>query len=452
MNNLPEFQNTKEWYLSNFKSFEEKVNGQSKTFFHELRKKAFLKLSELNFPSTHQEEWKYTNVSPILKQNFVPAQIADFSLPAKSEIEKFLFTGFDSHLLVFVNGIFNEELSNISELPSGVYLGSLKNAVVNSPNLVENYLSKYAEIENAFNALNLIYASDGLTLVIPDGVIVGKPVQLLFINGDYHNQILSQPRNLIIAGKNSQVSLIANYCGSGDMQYFTNAVTEIFVGESSIVDFYKIQNENEDSFHIEKVQVYQQKGSVFNHYNFGFGGGIVRNDINSKLDGENIETHYYGLYLANNKQHVDNHTFVDHAKPYCMSNELYKGILDGSARGVFNGKIIVRKDAQKTNAYQQNKTILLSKTARVDAKPQLEIFADDVRCTHGATVGHLDDTADFYIRSRGIPEEIAKSMLIRAFANDVVEVVKIDAIKEKINHMIFEHLNRAEIVNSEESR
>jgi len=254
---------------------------------------------------------------------------------------------------------------------------------------------------------------------------------------------------LIMAGKNSQVSIIANYRGSGSQKYFNNAVTEIFIGENSIVDLYKIQNEKDDSYHIEKVQALQKKNSVFNHYNLNFGGAIVRNDINSLLDDENTETHFYGLYLAHGNQHVDNHTFADHAKPNCMSNELYKGILDDNARGVFNGKIMVRKDAQKTNAYQSNKTILLSRTAKIDTKPQLEIFADDVKCSHGTTVGQLDEESEFYIKSRGVPQELAKSMLIRAFANDVIEKIKIEPLKEQLNHMIFEHLHRVEIENKD---
>ncbi|MDP3582705.1 MAG: Fe-S cluster assembly protein SufD, partial [Ignavibacteria bacterium] len=254
-------------------------------------------------------------------------------------------------------------------------------------------------------------------------------------------------RNLIVAGKGSQVSVIANYSGASEKTYLNNIVTEIFVEENAIVNLYKVQNESDEAYHIEKVQAKQSKNSVLNHYNITFGGAIVRNDINSVLDGENIETHYYGLYMVNGNQHVDNHTFVDHAKPNCMSNELYKGILDDNARGVFNGKIIVRQDAQKTNAYQQNKTILLSKTATIDTKPQLEIFADDVKCSHGATVGHLDDVSEFYIRSRGVPQELAKSMLIRAFANDVIETIKIEPLKEQINHMIFEHLHKVEVGN-----
>jgi Fe-S cluster assembly protein SufD len=281
---------------------------------------------------------------------------------------------------------------------------------------------------------------------VRDGKVVDKPVQVLYLNGG-SDAVLSTPRNIIVAGKNSQLSIISNYYGFMPGVYFTNVVSDLYAGEHAVVDYYKIQNENDEAFHIEKFQGRQEKGSVLNHFNFTFGGAIVRNDINTVLEGENIETHYYGFYLANGKRHVDNHTFVDHAKPHCVSNELYKGILDDNARGVFNGKIIVRRNAQKTNAYQQNKTILLSKGATIDTKPQLEIFADDVKCTHGATVGHLDDTANFYIRTRGIPDELAKSMLIRAFANDIVEMVKIDPMREKLNHMVFENLHRIEISN-----
>jgi len=438
---------TKEWYISNFKTFEEKLNGQSKSYLHEVRKNALIQLTEIDFPTKRNEEWKYTNVSPILKHNFVPAVNTQLPSLTKEGIAKYVFKDFDYHLAVFVNGIFSEDLSEISELPKGVVIGGLNKISKENPELINQHINKLSKIDNAFNALNTAYAYDGLIVIIPDGKIIGKPIQALFINTSGDDLVLSAPRNLIIAGKNSEVKVIKKYCGYGDKEYFSNIVTEVFIDEYAIVDLYKVQNENDNAFHIEKVQAYQKQNSLFNHFNAAFGGSIVRNDINSVLDGENIETHYYGLYLANGTQHIDNHTFVDHAKPNCMSNELYKGILDDKAHGVFNGKIIVRKDAQKTNAYQQNKTVLLSKTAGIDTKPQLEIFADDVKCSHGATVGHLDEESEFYIRSRGVPENLAKSMLIRAFANDVVEAVKIDALREQINHMIFEHLHRVEIEN-----
>lgn len=442
-----ESRNNIEWYVSNFKSFEEKLNGQSKSFLHDIRKDALKQFAELDFPTNKNEDWKYTNISPILKHNFIPAINTVLLKFSKSEIKKFLFKNFDYHLLVFVNGIYSEELSEVGELPDGVVLGSLNKITRENPKLIDGYINKLSKIDNAFNALNTVYASDGLVVIVPDGKIIEKPIQVLYLNSGDKELVLSIPRNLIIAGKNSQVSIIANYRGYSEKVYFSNIITEVFVDEYAVVDLCKVQNENLESYHIEKVQTYQKKNSVFNHYNIGFGGAIVRNDINSVLDAENSETHYYGLYMANEKQHMDNHTFIDHAKPNCMSNEVYKGILDDNSRGVFNGKIIVRQDAQKTNAYQQNKTILLSKTATIDTKPQLEIFANDVKCSHGATVGHLDETSEFYIRSRGVPQELAKSMLIRAFANDVIETIKIDPLKEQINHMIFEHLHRVEIEN-----
>jgi len=439
--------NSKEFYINNFKKYESGLNGESKSFIHKLRKEAIKHFESSNFPTQKNEEWKYTDVSPITKQNFVPAVNSTELNFSTEEIAKYFFTGFDSYLLVFVNGIYNEKLSRIGEVSNGVRIGSLKKMVKEDQQLIEKYLGNLAVIENSFNSLNTAYSVDGLFVHLPENKIVEKPIQVLFINSSEKEAVLSSPRNLIIAEKNSQVRIITHYKGVSDQAYLSNNVTEVFADDESNVSIYKIQNELDDAYHIDKVQAKQGKKSVFSHYNITFGGAIVRNDINTVHDGENIETHYYGLYMINGKQHVDNHTFVDHAMPNCMSNELYKGILDENSHGVFNGKIIVRQDAQKTNAYQQNKTILLSKTATIDTKPQLEIFADDVKCSHGATVGHLDEVSEFYIRSRGVPQELAKSMLIRAFANDVIESINIDPLKEQINHMIFEHLHRVEIAN-----
>ncbi len=440
-----EQRNSKEWYISNFAAFERKLNGGSKTFLHEIRKAAMQDLTELNFPTQHNEDWKYTDISPIVNNDFVPALILVRPKLKSTDIEKYIFKNFECHIIVFINGIFSEELSEIKELPRGALIGSLKKLYKEKPQLVDLHFNKISKNENAFGALNTAYASDGFAAIIPDGMIVEKPVQILYLNSSETGRLLSVPRNFLMIGKNSRLSVISNYRGCGSEKYFSNIVTEILIDENGILDFYKVQYENDDAYHIEKVQAIQKKNSVFNHYNINFGGAIVRNDINSLLDDENIETHFYGLYLAHGKQHIDNHTFADHVRPNCMSNELYKGILDDSAHGVFNGKIIVRKNAQKTNAYQSNKTILLSRTARIDTKPQLEIFADDVKCSHGATVGQLDEEAEFYIRSRGVPQELAKSMLIRAFANDVIGKVKIEPLKEQINHMIFKHLHRVEI-------
>lgn len=437
--------NSKNFYIEKFIDFEKKLNGESKTNFHLFRKDAIKQFESVDFPTTKNEEWRFTDVSPIIKQNFLPSSLIPKVEVNKTEIEKLIFTGFDFHLLVFVNGIFEPSLSNIKDLPENVFVGSLKNFQNEKKDLFNKYFNKIVSNDTAFNLLNTSFSVDGFTIYIPKNVVFEKPIQVVFINGNGNENILISPRNLLIAEENTQAKVIVNYVGKSEQKYFTNIITEIYVGENAIVDYYKVQNENDNSFHIEKIQAVQKEKSLFNQFNITFGGEIVRNDINSKLDGENIETHFYGLYMINGKQHVDNHTFVDHAKPNCMSNELYKGILDENSRGVFNGKIIVRQDAQKTNAYQQNKTILLSKGATIDTKPQLEIFADDVKCSHGATVGYLDEVSEFYIRSRGVPQELAKSMLIRAFANDVIETIKINELKEQINHMIFQHLHKIEI-------
>lgn len=447
MNENTKYRNTKDWYLSNFSSFEKKLNGESKSYLHQVRKEALSELKNGNFPTLRNEEWKFTDVAPILTNNFIPAINTVLPKITKNEVQKYLFKDFDYHLVVFINGIYSEQLSDIKNLPEGVIVGSLNKTYNTNPQLINQHINKASKIENAFNALNTAYAYDGFVAIIPEGQVIEKPFQVLYLNSSDTDNILAVPRNLIIAGKSSQLTVIANYYGNGSKKYFNNIVTEVYVGENAIVDLYKIQSEKDDSYHIEKVQAVQKKNSVFNHYNLNFGGSIVRNDINSLLDDENIETHFYGLYLAHGNQHVDNHTFADHAKPNCMSNELYKGILDDNARGVFNGKIMVRKDAQKTNAYQSNKTILLSKTAKINTKPQLEIYADDVKCSHGATIGQLDEESEFYIRSRGVPQELAKSMLIRAFANDVLDKVKIEPLRDQLNHKIFEHLRRVEIQN-----
>jgi len=433
------------WYVSVSENFEAKLNGKDNSFLKDLRQDALNQLSVTDFPTLKTEEWKYTNLNKILSTEFLHASSVEKFELTKKDIDKFAEKDFDHHLLVFVNGIYIEELSEVHDLPKNAFIGSLSEGIKFKNEIVKNHLGKLIKDKTAFDHLNDSYIIDGYFIVIPDGVILDKPIQILNLSGHPNELTFNTPRNIILVGKNSQVSIINKYVGIEGNKYFTNSVSEIFVDENAVVDIYKIELEDAQSYHIERTEVFQKANSVFSHYNFTFGGSIVRNDINSKLDDENIECNFNGLYIGKNDQHFDNHTFIDHAKPNCNSNELYKGILDDSSHGVFSGKILVDKDAQKTNAYQSNKTILLSEDASIDTKPQLEIYADDVKCSHGATVGHLDETALFYILSRGIPEEKAKSMLITAFAEDVVSKVKIKELKDKLNHLLFEHLNRVEI-------
>lgn len=433
--------NIKNWYIDNFEKFGQLVSEDS---FSTLRKEAVNGFKSSTFPTKRDEEWKYTNISPILKQEFTPSPIRKVDVDKLTTIEEYKINGLDSHLLVFINGIFNNELSDIGNVENGIIIDNFYNQSKNNAAFLNSHLKNKISDDNSFNLLNITFTYDGFVIYIPKGKVIEKPIHILNIASDTENKPLIQPRNLIVAEENSQANIITEYVGNTGAEYFTNILTDISVAENSKVTFFKIQNESSTAYHIDKTEITQKESSVFNHFSLSFGSKIARNDINTKLDGENIELHLFGLYLGNQDQHIDHHTFIDHAKPNCESNELYKGILDDKAHGVFSGKILVNQIAQKTNAFQSNKSVLLSDEASVDSKPQLEIYADDVKCSHGATVGKLDDQAYFYIRSRGVPAEAARSMLIRAFVDDIISQIRIIPLQEKINHMIFEHLQRVE--------
>jgi len=436
---------SKDWYLSNFKIIEESLNGSAslttngkpKAPFHDIRKNAISKFEEIDFPTTKNEEWKYTNIAPILSYNFTPADKAEIS---KSNVEKYIIPNLKINLFVLINGNFSAGLSKIHKLPSGVRIESFYNLLKNEPDFILEHFAKYAPLENGFVALNTAFANDGVVIYIPDNAIVKDYIHILNLIGADSENVLSQPRNLIVAGKNSQVKIIESYHSISESVNLTNAVNEVIVGEGANVVLYRLQNENLNSFHINRTQIEQKKNSTFTHYSVTLGGSIVRNDTNTVLDDENCTANLYGLYLTESSQHVDNHTLIDHAKPRCKSNELYKGVLNDKSRGVFNGKVFVRKDAQKTNAYQSNKAILLSKEALVDTKPQLEIYADDVKCSHGAAIGQLDEDALFYLRTRGIGEEQARGVLIRAFANDIFETIETGALQDYLNNLVIAKL------------
>ncbi|MFZ1291834.1 MAG: Fe-S cluster assembly protein SufD [Melioribacteraceae bacterium] len=431
--------NIKSWYLDNFQKFDKVTNDN----FKNLRNDAAVKFGNSEFPTKKIEDWKYTNISPILNNEFVPSPLFKYEVNNLS-IEKYKIPKLDVHLVVFVNGIFNKKLSELNDKESGVIIDSFLSQSKTNHELISKYSSKLEIILNSFTLLNHTFTYDGFFIYIPKNKIVEKPIHILNIAIDNNDKPLIQPRNLIIAETNTQANIVSEFVGNDGSEYFTNVITDISVSENSNISFIKLQNESNLAYHIDKTDIHQSGSSVFNHFSLSFGSKIARNDINTKLDGENIECHLYGLYLGNEDQHIDHHTFINHAKPNCMSNELYKGILDDKAKGVFSGKILVDQIAQKTNAFQSNKSVLLSNDASIDAKPQLEIYADDVKCSHGATVGKLDEQAYFYIRSRGVSAEAARSMLIRAFINDVVSEIKIEQLQEKVNHTIFEHLHREE--------
>ncbi len=428
-----------EWYKSNFELFEKNLNGESKSDLHSTRRAAIGKFTELGFPTTQNEEWKFTSVAPIAKIQFTPVLAYSSEGLTKKDIEQFAFVDLDGTRLVFVNGHFSNGLSAVHP-QEGVSVGSLMPATKSA--IVTRHLAKYVKPdENAFTALSTAFIRDGAFIHVRENVEVLNPIHLIFIAAG-KDRVVASPRNLIVAEKNSKVSIVESYVSVASGAYLTNAVTEFVVGENAFVEHDKLQDESVNGFHIGTIHFQQSANSNVVSNAINLGAAIARNNITAILNGEGIESTLNGLSLTTGMQHVDNHTTIDHAKPHCGSHELYKSILDGKSRGVFNGKIFVRKDAQKTDAKQTNKTLLLSDDATIDTKPQLEIFADDVKCTHGATVGHLDEEQKFYLRSRGIGEEEANDLLTFAFASDVISRIHVEPLRRQLDAMLQARLQR----------
>jgi Fe-S cluster assembly protein SufD len=322
----------------------------------------------------------------------------------------------------------------VPNLPAGVSAGSLAEALQSGSSTLESHLARYADFTNhAFVALNTALAEDGAVVAIEKDVVLAQPMQLVYLSVPNGRPTVSHPRTLILAGQKSQASVVEIHAGPDGTAYFTNAVTEIVAREGAVLDHCRIQSEGDQAYHVATVQAVQDRASVVTSHNISLGAALARHDVNAVLDAEGAECLLNGLFIAGGKQHVDNHTLLDHAKPNCASRELYKGILSGQASGVFNGKIIVRKDAQKTNAIQSNKNLLLSGESVINTKPQLEIFADDVRCTHGATVGQLDQEALFYMRTRGIPARESRELLTHAFAAELLDAIRWQPLREALD-------------------
>ena len=328
-------------------------------------------------------------------------------------------------------------------MPEGVKAGSLASALDSDGGLLEEHLARYASYRrNAFTALNTAFVEDGAFVYLPKDAVVKEPIHLLFLSTASKDPAVCHPRNLIVAGSSAQATVIESYAGLEGGVYFTNAVTEIVTGEQSRIDHTRLQRESERAFHVATMEVSQHRDSAFASRSISIGAKLVRNDLNVLLNGEGCDCTLDGLYLAGGEQHVDNHTTIDHAKPHCSSRELYKGILDGKSTGVFNGKIIVRKDAQKTDARQTNNNLLLSEESLINTKPQLEILADDVKCTHGATIGQLDEEALFYLRTRGIGDAAARSLLTYAFASEIIGRIRIQPIQCRLDLLLSRSLSK----------
>jgi Fe-S cluster assembly protein SufD len=440
MSDFAEKTDIKNSFREKFESFERSLNGSSKSKVHEIRKNAFSQFEKIGFPGPKDEEYKYTQLGRAIESNFAFKFNPTISTIDKATFDTHRLKGIDAAELVFVNGQFDKELSLMSNT-SGIVVMDLDEAINHYPEAIDGHFSQYAKVESdAFVALNTAFAKHGAFIKVEENKVIEKPVVIYNIaNGNV--DLVSYPRNLIIVGKNAQVSVIEFFISSENDKSLTNAVTEAYVRENAGLEYYKIQTDIDNNFHIGAANIYQERDSRVNTYTITLNGNIVRNNLSIALDGENCETHMYGLYLLHGNTHVDNHTLVDHRKPNSFSNELYKGVMHNSSTGVFNGKIYVQQDAQKTNAFQSNKNILLNDEASVNTKPQLEIWADDVKCSHGCTIGQLNDEQVFYLRSRGLSEDSAKAMLLVAFVNDILQNIKIEEVKESMNVKILARLH-----------
>jgi Fe-S cluster assembly protein SufD len=406
-------------------------------WLHSLRKQGMARFQALGFPTTKNEDWHFTSVAPIAERTFRPATRGGASSVGikRADLERFNFGENGWHTIVFVNGALSEDLSSKAGLGNGVRVSSLAGAIKTGPAGIERYLGKIANFEqHTFTALNTAFINDGAFIEFAVDAIVEQPIHLVFVSD---GEGASHPRNLIVAGRHSRATVIESYVSLRDSGYFTNAVTEISVGEGAHVDHYKMQRESESAFHVGTVQIRQARDSRLHSFSFAVGGSLARTNIYTSLDGDAATCTLNGLYLTDGTQHIDNQTSIEHIAPNCPSHEVYKGVLDGRSHAVFNGKVYVHPEAQKTDGKQSNNNLLLSPGARVDTKPQLEIFADDVKCTHGATVGRLDEQAMFYLNSRGIGPETARVLLTYAFAADVLETIELEPLKVQLEKMVL---------------
>jgi Fe-S cluster assembly protein SufD len=406
-----------------------------------VRKAGIASFADQGFPTLHDEDWRFTNIAPIAKLNFQLAKEVSVNGAESKLLDEAAFTKLPGQRLVFVNGFFSAKLSGIKPVSGGVRIENLSAALAKDSALIEKHLGKYAHTaSNTFAALNQAFFTDGAFIFVPAGVAVAEPVQLIYISSAKNSGETILPRNLVIAEANSKLTVVESYISTGNVAYFTNAVTEILAGDNARVEHIKLQDEALDAFHIATIAGEFGCASNVTVHSFALGAKLSRTNIRTKLAGEGLECILNGLYLTKDEQLTDHHMIVEHAQPHCASHEYFNGILDDKSKGVFHGRIYVHPIAQKTDAKQTNKNLLLSDDATADTKPQLEIYADDVKCTHGATIGQLNDESIFYLRSRGISSDNARRMLIHAFAGEIIERIKCEPAREVIDKLVWDRL------------
>lgn len=429
-----------ERYLKLYNENIEKVTGRSSDYFNSFREDAFRKFSGLGIPTKKNEAYKYTNLNSFFDQEYSTYLIPVESDFRKAEEFRCDIADLDAFGVVLYNGHFPTINEKMRKLPSGTWIGSLNEAILRFPDLVKKHYGKYAHSEtDGLIHLNTAMAADGIFIYVPENTVLEKPVQIVNLVGS-DTDMFNQHRNLIIAGNNSQATVIICDHTLSPARLLTNAVTEVYVGENARFDMIRVQNEHNNAAKMTHTFIHQEKNSVAVSNNMTLHGGLVRNSTYHYLGGEGAESQAFGLFLADKFQHVDNYVNIDHASPRCTSNQLFKGVLDDMATGAFNGRILVRQDAQKTLAYQKSNNILLTDDAKMDTKPQLEIFADDVKCSHGAAVGQINEEALFYLRSRGISKKEARLMLMFGFAHEVIQNIKIEPLRERMDNLVMQRL------------
>lgn len=429
---------TKDNYLALYGAIGPALAGSRTAWVQELRAAALARFAEQGFPTPRQEEWKYTDVGVLQRREYHPATAGADGVTEQA-LAPFVFQG--CHRRVFVNGHYAPSLSTPDTLPHEVSMGSLAQALDQEPDALQCHLGQYArEDGNSLVALNTAFMADGAYVHLAPGAVLETPIHLIYLSTAAGDGLAAYPRNLVVAEDGSRATLIESFIGLGNGNYFTNGVTELALGRNAGIERYVLQQENAQAVHVSSSFVHQPRDSRYTSHCISLGAALARNEIHVVLDGAGSECTLNGLYLADGRQHVDNHTLIDHAQPRGTSLEYYKGVLDGRARAVFSGKIIVRPDAQHTDAQQTNHNLLLSRDAEADSRPQLEIYADDVKCSHGATVGQLDKDALYYLQSRAIDHDTARNLLIYAFANDILTRLKIAPLRERLEHLLTHRL------------
>jgi len=428
-------------YIQHFERFEREAAGQHPGWVFPTRKAGLARFAELGFPTLKDEDWRFTNISAITQLPFRPVLEPVATSLSPGDLSKFAFASLDAQRLVFVDGHFNAPLSSPLEESNGARVTTLSMALARHGSALERNLARYAPGENnAFAALNTAYFTDGAFIQLDDQSRLPRPVHLLFVSTGQTAGDASHPRNLILLGANSQATILEQFVSLGSAPCLTNSVTEMVMGDGAHLEHLKLQDQAAASFHVATLQVQLSRSSDLISHSFAFGGRIARQHIGTTLGGQGIECVLNGLYVADGEQLIDHHMVVDHAQPHCNSHEYYNGLLAGHSRGVFHGRIIVRKYAQKTDAKQTNKNLLLSDDATADTKPQLEIYADDVKCTHGATIGQLNPDSIFYLRARGISKEMAKRMLIHGFAGEIIDRIRSAPVRAELDELVWQRL------------